>query len=573
MNELVGWVPTRSGALWTGLTEPPPGAPSGPSVVLVPPFGWEGMASARQLRGWAHQLAGSGHRVLRYHPPGEGDSEGDAAAQDLATWSAALTDLVGHLTAHEPGPVVLVGLGLGGLVALQALHDGCRADALVLWTTPGRGRAALRELRAFASLVGDPGAPADPADRGPAADDPHAPDGTLWVHGYPLGATAQAQLEALDVSDLTLPPLARVLLLGRGTLPPDRRLVTALEQASPQVTVADGPGYDVLTAEPRLSRPPEQVQRTVVTWLAATEPSGVPGARRGSWPLMEPGERSAGAGPVRAVVTPAADARLTLVLLGAGATPRGGPNRLWTDAARRWRGRGVASVRVDVEGVGEADGPLSWETGAEGFYDPSYAAQVEAVLTLVREHDLPQDLVLVGLCSGAYWAAQTALTHPGVRAVVLLNPEHLVWPPPLADLGLRGRLAHLTDRDTVRSLVHDPRARRDAWGRVRQSVRLLADRVVGEPEVGAQRPPATATQVLRTLRARDIAVTLVGSPGEPSLTILDELPGDLEVRAARLTGPVGAHTLSTRGLRAQAEAALDAAVEDALQRLPRAAVS
>ncbi|MFN2536873.1 MAG: hypothetical protein ABR549_01820, partial [Mycobacteriales bacterium] len=96
MAEHVGWVETRSGAVFSGL-ELPPGASRSTAVVVVPPFGWHGISAARGLRGWARDLAGTGYPTLRYHPPGEGDSAGRGTDHDVTSWAAALADLVAQL--------------------------------------------------------------------------------------------------------------------------------------------------------------------------------------------------------------------------------------------------------------------------------------------------------------------------------------------------------------------------------------------------------------------------------------------------------------------------------------------
>ncbi len=129
------------------LTPPPPDAlpgaiGRGPSVVLVHGLGsrsthW--LPLTRDL--------GRDHRVVAADLPGHG----------LASMPAALTlegaaDALGRVIAAEPGPVVLVGHSVGGLVAtLAALRAPDRVRALVLVETslqPSLAPAERAQLRA-----------------------------------------------------------------------------------------------------------------------------------------------------------------------------------------------------------------------------------------------------------------------------------------------------------------------------------------------------------------------------------------------------------------------------------------
>jgi alpha-beta hydrolase superfamily lysophospholipase len=550
VNEQVGWVPTRAGEVFAGLHLPAPPARA-TAVLLVPPFGWEAMAAARNLRGWARALAAAGYPTVRYHPPGTGDSAGDGAAQDLLSWSAALTDLAAHTRAATGCTrLAVVGLGLGGLVALQAVHDGCPVEDLVLWAVPGRGRLLLRELRVIAAMTSEPGDPAGPA---PTVAPAPPTDGLLWVHGYPLGGSAQQQLAALDARTLDLSGVQRALVLGRGTLPHDARLLGALTAAGVDASVEPGRGYDELTVEPRLSQPATEVVARVQHWLRPDQAATVPGPL----PAARTSERRLTIGPVDAVLTVATDPVLTAVFVGAGATPRPGPNRLWTEAARRWAPWGVASLRLDLHGIGEAAGPDTWQLGPEGFYDESYRPQVRAALEAAVAEGLPDRFLLVGLCSGGLWAAQLALEDPRVAGVVLLNPGSLVWPPPLGSADTR---QHLFSRATWSRLLRDPKLRQEVRNRARRSAQLLGRRVAGAP----RGLPANTQEVLAALGAAGVPVLLGVSPGEAGLEDLQGLPpgGALTVRL--LDGPTGAHTLSPAVLREQAEQLLDEAARRVL---------
>ena len=544
MTEQVGWVSTGAGEVFACL-HLPEGAPRATTVVLAPPFGWEGIAAGRNLRAWARDLAAAGYPTVRYHPPGEGDSSGLGHEQDVDTWSSALFGVVAHArSATDAQFVTVLGLGLGGLVAQRALHDGAAIDDLVLWATPSKGRLLLRELRAFAAAAVEPGeAPVE------------ATDEALWVHGYPLGARAQEQLQQLDAATLSRRGLGRALVLGRGTLRPDARTIESLEGAGVEVAQAPGTGYDELTLEPRISEPPTAVAASVLAWLR-------PEAASSGGPGLAPvpfAEQRINLGDVDAVLTRVEDAELTAVFVGAGAIPRSGPNRLWTEAARRWADWGVSSLRLDLYGIGEGPGDHDAPLTPEELHDASYRGQVQRVLDRAVELGLPDRFVLIGLCSGGFWAGQVALDDPRVTAALILNPGSLVWPPPLMAGGLR---TNLLSWQTWRNFVGDPEIRRGFWSRALRTVQVLAARW-RKPE---SRAPVNSLEVLLALEASHIRVTVALSPGEAEQEDLDRLPDSTWVDVHHLQGPRGAHTLSPAVLRAQTQALLDDRMRQLLAR-------
>lgn len=553
MTEQVGWVPTRSGAVFTGLHLPDADARA-TAVLLVPPFGWEGVSAGRNLRAWARELAAAGYPTLRYQPPGAGDSSGAGVDQDLRSWSTALVDLVALLRrATGCSHLTVVGLGVGGLVTLQAAAEGAELDDLVLWAAPARGRHLLRELRAFAAMAAEPG------ETGASAPLPleavTADDGVLWVHGYPLGLAAQQQLTALDAATLDLSRVRRALLLGRGTLPVDRKLIEALTAAGADVVTAAGQGYDELTVEPRLSKPVDEVGRTVLGWLRPEPATAVLGALE----TVQTGEERLVLGDADAILTRAEEAVLTAVFVGAGAINRAGPNRLWTEAARRWAAWGVSSLRLDLYSIGEAPGPDAYPHGPEGFYDESYRPQLTKVLDQVADLGLPDRFLLVGLCSGGFWAAQLALDDPRVAGVVVLNAVSLVWPPPLLSTDSR---QYLRSRATWSRFLHDPGLRKEAVKRARRSVQLAMAHV--RPSA---RLLATSHEVLTALQGAKVPVVVGVSAGEAILDDLALLSPHSSTLVRRFDGPPGAHTLSTAGLRAQAEELMDEAARQAVATL------
>ncbi len=68
------------------------GRPRGTAILLLPPFGWEEIASHRARRRWAEDLAAYGYPALRIDLPGTGDSGGGPDEPGAwARWNAAVT--------------------------------------------------------------------------------------------------------------------------------------------------------------------------------------------------------------------------------------------------------------------------------------------------------------------------------------------------------------------------------------------------------------------------------------------------------------------------------------------------
>ena len=120
----------------------------------MPPFGYDDVCAYRGLRMWALSLSAEGLATLRIDLPGSGDSGGSPRdAGRAASWPRAVAASAAWLRERSGADrVVAIGLGLGGLVAGQAVVEGADIDDLVLWGAPARGKTLVRELKAFARL-------------------------------------------------------------------------------------------------------------------------------------------------------------------------------------------------------------------------------------------------------------------------------------------------------------------------------------------------------------------------------------------------------------------------------------
>jgi pimeloyl-ACP methyl ester carboxylesterase len=449
------------------------------AVLLCPPFGWDDVCSYRPRMRWAEDLARRGHPSLRIDLPGTGDSAGSPRGPDRAgAWRDAVAGSAAWLRAETGcARVAAIGMGVGGFAACLAAADGAAIDDLVLWGVPARGRTLVRELRAFAALKAaefpDPDAEAPPP----------LPDSCIEVAGYVVSDETAAALEGADLTRVPMPAAERkrVLLLDRDGVRVDSRLHAHFEGSGAEVTLAPGPGYGWAVTNPQQSRPPADVFATVGAWLAAAPPGARPAPARvpiasdsieldvGGTPIREtPISVEAASGQLFGVLVepacgPVSD--LAMVLGNAGAVRRIGPNRMWVEAARRWAARGVPTLRLDIEGLGDSPGNELVYAHTPTMYDAALAPQMRAAIDELESRGVASRFMVGGLCAGAFWSFHVLREDPRVSAALLLNLFAFYWDDDLDAIVEVRRLRKL--------------ARRSSWQRVlRGEVRLTQVRAI-----------------------------------------------------------------------------------------------
>jgi pimeloyl-ACP methyl ester carboxylesterase len=573
-----------------------PGHGFGPNraVVLVPPWGWDEIASYRGRRTWAQRLAEAGIGALRIDLPGCGDSAGSPDDVGLVdAWTSAVVTASDWLrVASGASRIGVIGLGLGGLVAARAISKGAAVDDLVLWATPANGRAFLRQVSAFSRMQSSRYALGAPL---PST----LPDGWIEAGGFVLSPSSIDEISRVDAGRLTYPGVTRALLLDRDGIAPDPALLQAIRSSGADVTVSAGPGWESLCLHPQSHRPPLKVIEQVSTWLA--QPTDKP-------PVMAERVESAGA-PATTVMQMRVDgvdviempigvdvevgrlfgivARpsephpsvLSVVFLNAGAVRRVGPNRMWVEAARRWAARGITTLRIDVESLGDADGDADRIQEVGELYVPAIGDQLVAVLDAMQEQGLTGPFVLVGLCAGGYWSFQTALRDDRVIATVLLNPGALIWDPTLIEARAAQALGTLRRRSAWRKLRRGVRI-----GRIRQVVaasarvastsalrRLSCGRLAAGAGTGRSGEPLD--DKFARLQARSVRTLLAFSDDEPLFDelaasgILSRLPQWPVIELARL--PAADHTVRPIVAQRAAHALIDAELERAVGQVDR----
>ena len=516
--------------------------PPGTAVLIVPPWGWDETASYTGRRAWADHLAEAGHPTLRIDLPGTGESAGTAADPALVTaWRDAISAAAAWLAA-VPGVsrVGAIGLGLGGLLTAAAIARGAPIDDLVLWSAPVRGRTFLREQRAFSAL--------QDTRLGAAAGESETdglPEGWLEIGGFVLSAETIAELGSLDMATMAFGDLHRALLLVRDGVANDGALEAQLQAAGVDVTTAPGPGWTGLVFHPERYDPPVRVFGEVAAWLATAPPSSVPRTGVAAPPVAERSDMLEDGVRIREsaihieqpfgrlfgllgepVDEPAS--AVTAVFLNAGAVRRIGPNRLWVETSRRWNARGIATVRVDLEGIGDADGDPGRYRDVGNFYTPEVGRQVDSIVDELERRGFGPRFVLIGLCAGGYWAFHTGAADPRVVEAIILNPRAMIWDPDL-----------LTRREAkaVRRLIEPALWERVLHGQVpatrmvdisRAMVRTATSAATTRlRRIGTDQPTPSAVlqaeALLDALRGHGTRVILAFADDEP---VRDELEAD-----------------------------------------------
>lgn len=567
--------------------------PSATSVILCPPFGWEEVCSYRPRREWARVLARAGYPTLRISLPSTGDSDGAVRdAGRLAAWTSATERAALWLrSATGARRIVAVGMGLGGMMAYLCATGGGEIDDLVLWSTPSRGRTLVRQFRAFSRLE------AEQFFRG-LPQPPPLPEGELEAGGFRLSAETVRDLQAVDLAsaDLSHASDRRVLLLERDGIAVDPRLHDRLIELGVSVTTAPAGGYADMTSHPQTAEPAREVFTSVTRWISATEhapaeasspAAAEPAAYLSQAPAAESeiaatADRAWSERPVMidtpsgrlpgVLVAPRQSAGhgLCAVLLNAGVVRRIGPSRMWVETGRRWAEHGVPTLRLDMEGIGDADGPVVAYPQDGLFYRDELVDQVIAALDYLEEHGAGQRFLVGGLCSGSYWALHAAVRDQRVCAAAMLNPRVLVWSEDLAPARYMRTL--LSERPSLRRIREVATLRMAmqvlTWA-IRTPVRWLAQ--MKWFATRAAPDSSAADRLLTRLRASGARTMLLFSEREPlhgellrtgRLDALREMPGVTLEQVA-----VADHTLRPSWAQAQAQAALDRMLDRELVRV------
>ena len=206
------------GELFGCYHSPPAAAYRESAVVLCPATGHEQIQFHRPYRQLALRLCGLGFGILRFDFFGCGDSAGASEEGETSRWLGDVSTAVGEIErVGSAATVCLVGLRLGGSLAMMAGAARGDIDSMVLWDPVISGQTYLEELeKLHATMLRS------------AHVLPRAPQGQkragTEILGFPAPETQLSGLKGIDLFAVSPAPAQRVLIVDSQVDPSARKL-------------------------------------------------------------------------------------------------------------------------------------------------------------------------------------------------------------------------------------------------------------------------------------------------------------------------------------------------------------
>lgn len=510
-------------------------------VMICGSIGFEDLCAHKSLAILADRIAAAGQPVLRFDYHGCGDSIGDENDPDrIAVWKqnirAAIAYLKGRTGVTEIG---LVGLRLGATLAAEVAADLGSVERIALLAPLATGKAYVRELKALSRVIG-------------AAGEQPAP-GEMIVAGFRLSPQTIADLSKLEPALVGESPARHVLAMGREPLAV-HPVVTRLTALGCDVSTEIFECYDAMMCDPTASKVPDAALTRIANWIvdgAAREgarpvrslPTGLAGENFVESPIRFGKNRElAGVYCRSGDGTP----RQAVVILNAGAIHHVGWARGNVELARRLAASGVASLRIDMGGLGDSFAAPSGASGSP--YAPELTADISAAIDWLETQCI-RDVSVIGSCSGAYQAFHAAVADARVKRLALVNQVCFVWN---ATYQLQFSAWRATKSTVVSAALEDeiqatedasrlfnklmPVAKKFAKGSLNALMSLSQKATSGVGDTNM------VEGWLETLASRGVKVSMIYSDHDPGLADLERWFGPEGIRATSLPG-VEKHTL------------------------------
>lgn len=399
------------------------------AVLICAPWGYEALCAHKSLRLLADRLAASGFATMRFDYPATGNHTQPAEAiSDVEDWISAIQQAAQRLRKLSGASrVVLLGMGLGALLAQQAARGMESVAGIVLLAPPTSGKRYLREVSAWSKLI------EQSIELNPSADLAKP----ISIAGFQLPSAVAATLGAHG-SDHTPPARVPHLIVARTNNRGDADLAERLTATGVETTQLAFTGYEDLMSDPTAARTPESVWRSITSWVETTFPEWDLSAtfEKTTPPVVEGDgfvETPLRFGPNRALFgvlcTPAIanpESRPVYILVNSGYDPHIGWARSAVEQARFLAAHGVASLRMDCADIG--DSPALPGSPSTVLYSDAQQEDVISAVDMLAARGF-QAIYAAGRCSGAFAALNAAIADARIKGTVLVNLQRLTWDP------------------------------------------------------------------------------------------------------------------------------------------------
>ncbi|HMZ07640.1 MAG TPA: alpha/beta hydrolase [Anaerolineales bacterium] len=422
-----------------------PEQPVDHAVLICPPVGHEFINSYRGLRHLADGFARKGIVAFRMEYQGVGDSSGlDTDPDRIQKWLASI-ERVYKFIKDTCGVkrISLVGLRMGATLA-TLVSNRLEIEALCLWEPVTEGRRYIREMLAL--------------QRTGENADQDVDSTSLEGGGFVITRETMNDILALSMPQIT-PTARHIFLFSSDDMPTPGSLIEEWSSRKIIFLHSTLPGYADMMALPHHSKVPskaiEQISETVIR-------ANIPAIHIScdsfmrlkdhqqarfdcyTYGLSAKESMDAGGGfPVSETLchipnTPLfgilslpllrdAEHKPTVLLLNSGSVHRVGPNRNYIYIVRQLLSQGISVMRLDLLGLGDSLHPdPSLENNP---YMPEALDNVRDAIAFLKEHHRVNNIILMGVCSGAYTSFQFALhSHEEtLHAIMPINPLTFYW--------------------------------------------------------------------------------------------------------------------------------------------------
>jgi alpha/beta superfamily hydrolase len=417
-----------------------PEHPTDHAVLICPPVGHEFVNSYRGLRHLADGFAEKGIATFRIEYQGVGDSSGlDTDPDRLQKWLDSIEQTINFIKEKcEIKKISLLGLRMGAMLA-SMISNKIEIENLMCWVPVVEGRRYIREMLALQKTGENADLDVDST--------------TLEGGGFLITRETMNELLSISLTKI-IPNAKQVFLFNTDDLPIPNQLIEVWSNQNFQFTNKTLSGYAEMMATPHNSKVPHyaieeitsiKIDGNTIDKNIFYQLKNYCQTRFDCYTYGSTAKESTDAGgfPITEILcqipnTPLfgifslpllrdTESKPTVLLLNAGSVHRMGPNRNYVYITRELLSLGYKVFRLDFLGLGDSINPnLDKENDP---YMPEALDNIQCTIDYLKTNHNTNEIILMGVCSGAYSAFQFALHREdeSVHEILPINPLTFYW--------------------------------------------------------------------------------------------------------------------------------------------------